>query len=130
VDAERFTVLVREAVDGIPDYFKEKLSNVDIEVRPFAPPDLARRLDRHPLGLLGVYQGIPYNRRGPWYGNVMPDRILVFQRPIERQCRTDDEVRALVRKVVIHEFGHYFGLSDAELLRLQAEADRPGDSPD
>jgi predicted Zn-dependent protease with MMP-like domain len=60
----------------------------------------------------------------------MPDRIIIFQRPIELRCGTEDEVRALVREVVIHEVGHYFGLSDDELRRLQAEArgDRPPDS--
>ncbi len=129
MDAREFERLVREALEGIPDYFRDKLSNIQVVTMPYAPPDVARRLDRHPLGLLGVYQGIPYQRRGPWYGNVMPDRIIIFQRPIENQCRTDEEVRELVRKVVIHEVGHYFGLSDAELHRLQAEANRrPDDS--
>ncbi len=75
------------------------------------------------MQLLGVYQGIPYRRRGPWYANVLPDRILIFQLPIERQCQTEAEVRSLVRKVVVHEVGHYFGLSDEELLRLQAETE-------
>lgn len=123
MDPERFAELVEQAVEAIPEYFRERIANVSLEVLPFAPAELSRQMKRHPLSLLGVYQGIPYKRRGPWYGNVMPDRILIFQRPIENQCRTEAEVRSLVRKVVIHEVGHYFGLSDAELLKLQAEAD-------
>lgn len=121
---ERFAELVEEAVAGIPDYFRRRFENIGIETMPYAPPALAEQLGHHPLQLLGAYQGVPFSRRGPWYGNVLPDRILIFQIPIERQCRTEDEVRALVRKVVIHEVGHYFGLSDEELHRLQNEADR------
>ncbi len=124
MDSDRFGRLVQEAIEEIPDYFREKFANLQIEVRQIAPPDIARKLNQNPMGLLGVYQGIPYKRRGPWYGNVMPDRIIIFQQPIERQCGDDREVRTLVRKVVIHEVGHYFGLSDPELYRLQAEADR------
>ncbi len=131
MDTARFEELVEEAIAGIPGYFRQRIANLRIEVRPFAPTDITRRLGHNnPAGLLGVYQGIPYNRRGPWYRNVMPDRIIIFQRPIELRCRTEDEIRSLVREVVIHEVGHYFGLSDAELYRLQAEArgDRPPDS--
>ena len=130
METERFSELVDQAVAGIPDYFRKRFENIEVDVMPFAPPDVAKNLGRHPMQLLGVYQGIPYKRRGPWYGNVMPDRILIFQVPIERQCRTEDEVRTLVRKVVIHEVGHYFGLSDTELFKLQAEADKKaGEQP-
>ncbi len=77
---------------------------------------------------------MPFAGRGPWYGGVLPDRILIFQKPIERLARTAAEIRKLVRRVVIHEVGHYFGLSDDELRRLEAEADSKevagsGDSP-
>ena len=130
METERFSELVDQAVAGIPDYFRKRFENIEVDVMPFAPSDVAKNLGRHPMQLLGVYQGIPYKRRGPWYGNVMPDRILIFQVPIERQCRTEDEIRTLVRKVVIHEVGHYFGLSDDELFKLQAEADqKAGEQP-
>lgn len=119
-----FSELVEQAVADIPDYFRRRFENVSIDIMPYAPPDIARQLGRHPTQLLGVYQGVPFQRRGPWYGNVMPDRILIFQVPIVRLCRSDDEVRRLVREVVIHEVGHYFGLSDPELRKLEAEADR------
>jgi len=120
--------LVQEAIKAIPDYFRKKFANLSIEVKPIASADIAKRLNGNPMGLLGVYQGIPYQKRGPWYGNVMPDRIVIFQHPIERQCRNDEEIKTLARKVVIHEVGHYFGLSDPELYRLQAEADRNAQS--
>uniref|UniRef100_A0A7C1SS63 Metallopeptidase family protein n=1 Tax=candidate division WOR-3 bacterium TaxID=2052148 RepID=A0A7C1SS63_UNCW3 len=90
-------------------------------VMPVAPPELAQELGRHPWSILGVYQGIPYNRRGPFYGNVLPDTIVIFQQPIEARCRNEQEIRELVRRVTIHEIGHYFGLSDEELYRLERE---------
>jgi predicted Zn-dependent protease with MMP-like domain len=124
MEVERFSELVDEAVASIPEAFRAKLDNIAIQIQPMAPPNLYRDLSRNPWGLLGLYQGVPFPGRGPWYGNVLPDRILIFQKPIERQARTPAEVRKLVRRVVIHEVGHYFGFSDPELRRLEAEADK------
>lgn len=124
MDTDIFYELVEEAVAEIPDYFRSRLDNIAIDVMPLAPPDVTRDLKKHPWQLLGVYQGVPYTRRNQWYGNVLPDRILIFQKPIERLCRTRADVRRLVRRVVIHEVGHYFGLSDPELQKLEAEADK------
>ena len=134
MDVERFGELVDEAIASIPEDFRTRLENIAIQIRPIATPDVSRGLRRNRWGLLGLYQGVPYGGRGPWYGNVLPDRIIIFQQPIERLARTAAEIRKLVRRVVIHEVGHYFGLSDAELRRLEAEADRKevagsGDSP-
>lgn len=124
MEDERFNALVDEAIASIPEDFRSKLDNIMVEVRPIATPDVYRDLNKNPWGLLGVYQGVPYKQRGPWYGNVLPDRILIFQQPIERLARTDAEIRKLVRRVVIHEVGHYFGLSDDELHALEREADK------
>ena len=124
MDRDLFERLVSEAMESLPAEFRSRIENVDVEVMQLAPPDVAESVGRQPWSLLGVYQGVPYNKRGPWYANVLPDRILIFQKPIERICRTNDEIRRMVRRVVIHEVGHYFGLSDDELRRLEAEADR------
>jgi len=123
MEVERFSELVDEAIASIPEDFRSKLDNITVIIEPLARPSLARDMGHNPWGLLGVYQGVPYKQRGPWYGNVLPDRILIFQQPIERQARTAAEIRKLVRRVVIHEVGHYFGLSDDELRRLENEAD-------
>lgn len=130
MDVERFSELVDEAIAAIPAYLRSRLDNIQVDVRPLAPLDVAESLGRHPWSLLGVYQGIPYTRRGSWYGNVMPDRILIFQGPIERLSRTPDDARRLVRRVVIHEVGHYFGLNDEELRRLEQEAGVADDGDD
>ncbi len=136
MELDRFSELVDEAIASIPEDFRTKLDNISVIIEPIARPGLTRDMDYNPWGLLGVYQGVPYKQRGPWYGNVLPDRILIFQKPIERIARTAAEIRKLVRQVVIHEVGHYFGLSDDELRRLEAEANRAeakaagsGDSP-
>ena len=123
MEADRFAELVDEAVASIPEALRAKLDNIAIQIQPIAPPNLYRDLSRNPWGLLGLYQGVPFTGRGPWYGNVLPDRILIFQKPIERQARTAAAARRLVRRVVIHEVGHYFGFSDPELRRLEAEAE-------
>jgi predicted Zn-dependent protease with MMP-like domain len=134
LEVEQFSALVDEAIASIPEDFRTKLDNIAIQIQPIASPQLYRHLSKNPWGLLGLYQGVPYGGRGPWYGNVLPDRILIFQKPIEAMARTAAETRKLVRRVVIHEVGHYFGLSDDELRRLEAESDRreaagSGDSP-
>jgi predicted Zn-dependent protease with MMP-like domain len=71
--------------------------------------------------LLGLYQGIPLPQRGLSYGNVLPDRITIFQRPLEAMCRTNDEIKAAVKATVKHEIGHYFGLDDERLEELMQE---------
>ena len=72
-----------------------------------------------PFELLGLYQGIPLDRRGFYYGNVLPDKITLFQVPIESVCRTKEEIEDKVREVVVHEVGHYFGLDDEKLRELE-----------
>lgn len=112
MEREKFAELVREALDGLPQIFSDKMKNIDIVV------------EDEPIGqtsLLGVYQGVPFKHRGVWYGNVLPDRIVLFKRNIERVSRTDDEIKNWVREVLIHEIGHYFGFSESDLRRLSSE---------
>jgi predicted Zn-dependent protease with MMP-like domain len=69
--------------------------------------------------LLGLYQGVPLDRRGFYYGNVLPDKITLFQNPIESICKNKKEVEERVKEVIIHEVGHYFGLNDKKLRELE-----------
>lgn len=84
------------------------------------PPAAELRRAGVPEGhtLLGLYTGIPLPDRGGSYNLVPPDLITIFQEPIEELCRSDDEVREQVRKTVLHELGHYFGISDSRLDEL------------
>jgi predicted Zn-dependent protease with MMP-like domain len=111
-----FERLVSEALDSLPPEFQEKLSNVAVVIEDLAPGEVLKTQNRkNPYELLGLYVGIPQNKRGYGYSFVLPDRIYIFRRAIEARASTPEEIRSLVRKVVLHEIGHHFGLSEEEL---------------
>ena len=116
MDKQRFEELVLEALEALPQRFIDRLANVDIEVSDWPSPQEMRSAGV-PAGrtLLGLYVGIPHTRRGRPYHLALPDRIFIYQRPIERLSRSDDEIRDRVGRVIKHEIAHHFGLSDADL---------------
>ena len=117
---QEFEALVVLALKRLPKFFKKKMKNVDVVVEDRASRDLLSGMGlRSPFQLLGLYQGIPLDRRGFYYGNVLPDKITLFQIPIESLCQTKEEVEERVKEVVIHEVGHYFGLDDERLRELE-----------
>ena len=119
-----FEEAVVAALKRLPKFIKEKMENVDVVVEDRAPQDLITEMGLHsPSELLGLYQGVPLDRRGFYYGNVLPDKITLFQIPIESICKTKDEIKEKVREVVIHEVGHYFGLDDERLRELEEEGE-------
>ena len=117
---KEFEEAVVAALKRLPKFFKAKMENVDVVVEPKASPEVLSEMGlRSPFELLGLYQGVPYDRRGFYYGNVLPDKITLFQIPIESICQTKEEVNEKVREVIIHEVGHYFGLDDKRLRELE-----------
>jgi predicted Zn-dependent protease with MMP-like domain len=108
VDPERFEAMVAEALDGLPAELGELMSNVAVTVEHRAGP----------VGLLGLYRGIPLTRRTTAYAGVLPDRITIYRLAICAICSTDQEVVDQVRRTVIHEVGHHFGIGDARLHEL------------
>ena len=120
-----FEEIVVSALKRLPKFFKKKMKNVDVVVENRAPRDLLSEMGiRSPSELLGLYQGVPLDRRGFYYGNVLPDKITLFQMPIESMCKTKEEIEEKVKEVVIHEVGHYFGLDDKRLRELEGECDK------
>jgi predicted Zn-dependent protease with MMP-like domain len=116
-----FEDLVGEAVESIPDAFFEMLDNVAIVVEDWPDHETLRLARaRSPYQLLGFYHGIPQTGRTSGYNLVAPDRISIYRRPIEAQCRTDDELREMVRRVVLHELAHHFGIDDDRLHEIGA----------
>lgn len=109
MDIEAFRKIVENAVDDLPDVFRKKMQNVDIIIED---EPIERR------GLLGLYQGIPLKKRGFWYGNVLPDKITLYKNNIERISRDLPDLKEWVRRVLIHEIGHYFGFDEQELRKL------------
>ena len=113
---EAFETLVDEAIDSLPDEVQRWLDNVVIVVADRPSPEQQARTGLGPGSLLfGLYEGVPKTKRGVTYGEVVPDKILIFQGPIELVCRTPAQVRAQVRRTVLHEIGHHLGLDEDEL---------------
>jgi predicted Zn-dependent protease with MMP-like domain len=119
VDSYRFEQLVRKAIDDLPDEFHERLENIDIVIadRPNRH-QLASLGKKHNETLLGLYEGVPLTRRSHGYGMVTPDKITIFQGPIESVCRSDVQIIAEVKRVVLHEIAHHFGIDDDRLKQL------------
>lgn len=118
---EAFERLVAQALDDLPAEIQEQLDNVDVLVEDWPDPMTLRRAGvRHPVQLLGFYHGVPRTKRTHSYGLVLPDKIIIYRRPIEIRSRTAEEVRATVRRVVRHEIAHHFGISDARLREIGA----------
>ena len=117
MDRERFEQLVAEAIDSLPDDFRQKMNNVAVVVEDLPSPREERRFARGRL-LLGLYQGQPLTRRSASYGMAFPDKITIYQANIEALCRTEDEIRRQVRKTVLHEIAHHFGIDDHRLRDL------------
>jgi predicted Zn-dependent protease with MMP-like domain len=119
MDRQRFESLVARAVDSLPEEFHSRLENIDVVVADQPTPgQLGELRKKRGVSLLGLYEGIPLTRRSHYYGLVVPDKITIFQKPIEAICRNDAEIVTRVQRVVLHEIAHHFGISDARLKQL------------
>jgi predicted Zn-dependent protease with MMP-like domain len=120
----RFERLVERALRTLPKRFKEKLENVAVVVEDWADDQTLAEMGIDPPDTLyGLYRGVDLTRRDSFYGNCLPDTITIYQGPIEEDCDTLAEMTELVRETVVHEFGHYFGLDDDELHRIEEGED-------
>jgi predicted Zn-dependent protease with MMP-like domain len=107
--SERFEELAEEVLTALPRELAAKIENLAIIINDTALGE----------NLFGLYEGIPLTKRGPnSYSGVMPDRITLYQTTICRYCSNEDEVKARIRKTVIHEVAHHFGISDPRLEEL------------
>ena len=122
MEYERFEELVIKALSELPEEFQEKLENIDVTVaeRPTSGQLSKMGLSRS-TSLLGLYEGVPLTRRGRRYGMVLPDKITIFQKPIESKCRGEREIAREIRSVVCHEIAHHFGMDEASLRRIESE---------
>jgi predicted Zn-dependent protease with MMP-like domain len=105
-----FEALVREALDDLPDDIRGLMTNVAVTVEDEPPPG---------QNLLGLYQGVPWSKRGPYYSGALPDKITIYRVPLQRISGGDPErLRFMVRRTVFHEIAHHFGISDARLVEI------------
>jgi len=106
-----FEKLVKEALLEIPEHIREKMDNVAIVVEKGSPRG----------SLLGLYQGVPQNSWGRGFGMRLPDKITIFQAPLERMARSREELKEIVKNVVWHEAAHHFGFGEKSVRELEAK---------
>jgi len=121
---EKFVKLVEEALDALPTRFRKRIHNVSVLVENLPPEQLSHRSSRN-AGIadaddadslvLGVFEGVPATRKSVFDVPSGPDRIVLYQKNIEAVCSNEDEIRQEVRLTVIHELGHYFGMTEGQL---------------
>lgn len=116
VSEEQFHALMEEAIETIPEGFKDKIENLAFIVEPLpTESDMERLGINSRYSLLGLYSGIPYTSRTTWYAGVTPDRIILFQNNIQSVSSTMAELKEKIREVVVHEVAHYFGMNEDEI---------------
>ena len=119
MERHRFEQLVAEALEALPDVFLDKLDNVEVMVEDWPSRDVVLRAGvRSAADLLGFYHGIPQTKRTHNYGLVLPDRISIYQRPIEMHSRTMEDARRMIHRTLRHEIAHHFGIDDERLREL------------
>ena len=125
-----FERLVAEAVNLIPRRFRREMKNLALVVEDEPSADLLDEMEIEPPdSLYGLYQGTPLPERSWGFGNSLPDRITIFQRPIEEDCDDEDEMRKMIGETLIHEVGHYFGMSEEQIEEIEERYWR-GDADD
>jgi predicted Zn-dependent protease with MMP-like domain len=121
MDRDEFELLVARAVESLPDELHTRLENVAIIVEDWPSQS---QLTKTGLGqgrtLLGLYEGVPLTKRGVHYGMVPPDKITIFQKPLEAKCKNDDFTVKEIQRVVRHEIAHHFGIGETRLRQIEA----------
>ena len=125
---EKFEQLVADAITLIPTRFRREMRNIAIVVEDEPSAELLEEMEIEPPdSLYGLYQGTALTERTSGYGNTLPDRVTLFKTPIEEDCDDEDDVRAVIGETLIHEVGHYFGLSEEEIEEIEERYWRGGD---
>jgi predicted Zn-dependent protease with MMP-like domain len=125
---QEFRAHVDQALAMIPDRFREAMQNIAIVVEDEPSPQMLREMDLEPPDtLLGLYQGTPLTERQWSHGNALPDKITLYQGPIEDASSDNDDVVVAIAETLIHEIGHYFGLSEEEIEDIEENYWNGGD---
>jgi predicted Zn-dependent protease with MMP-like domain len=115
---EEFEAVVDEALAEIPPDLAEKIENIDIFIEDYPSAEVQSEMQAGRHGLLGIYQGVPQQHRGPSYRNTLPDRIYLYKKNIESISPTRELMKEQIQRTVLHELGHYFGIDDERLREL------------
>ena len=116
----QFERVVERALRGLPRAFKEKLANIAVVVEDWADDETLEEMEIEPPDTLyGLYRGVDLTHRDSSYGYVLPDTVTIYQGPIEEDCEDEAEMEEVIRETVVHEIGHYFGLDDETMHRIE-----------
>jgi predicted Zn-dependent protease with MMP-like domain len=131
VDRKEFEQHVADALASIPRRFRKAMQNIAIVVEDEPSPALLGEMGIEPPDtLLGLYQGVPLTERSWGYGNALPDRVLIFQGPHERAAEDEDDLVVAIGETLIHEIGHYFGMSEEQIEEIEEKYWRGEDADD
>jgi predicted Zn-dependent protease with MMP-like domain len=120
VDRAAFEQRVADALAAVPRKFRNAMQNIAIVVEDEPSPELLHDMEIEPPDtLLGLYQGTPLTERGWGYGNRLPDRVLIFQGPHERTSEDEEDLVDCIAETLIHEIGHYFGMSEEQIEEIE-----------
>ena len=108
-----FETVVGRALEELPEEFKNGLDNIEIVIE-----DLPKNSKASKILLVWLYQGVPLEKRGHYYAGALPDKITLFQRNIEAICKNEAEMIDQIKRTLLHEIGHYFGMTDKKLRGL------------
>ena len=118
--AEQFQQLVTEAIDSLPKRFRDAMVNMAIVVEDEPTPEQLAQVEVEPPDTIyGLYEGIPLPERQWAHGNVLPDKISIFRLPILEDSADEDDIVVGIGETLIHEVGHYFGLSEDEIMDIE-----------
>jgi predicted Zn-dependent protease with MMP-like domain len=116
----QFEALVEKSLRRLPKTFKAKLANIAVVVEDWADDETLSEMGIEPPDTLyGLYRGVDLTHRDSGYGNVLPDVITIYQGPIEEDAEDEEHMAEIVRETVVHELGHYFGLDDDTMHRIE-----------
>jgi len=121
MDKNKFEQLVGRSLQRLPKKFLDALQNITIEVEDEPEDEILDDMGIEDGALYGLYQGTPITEREWNFGNMLPDRIVIYQGPIERDAANDEEIEEIVLDTVVHEIGHYFGFDDETLHEIEDE---------
>ena len=116
----QFEAVVERALRKLPRAFKGRLANIAVVVEDWADEETLEEMGIEPPDTLyGLYRGVDLTQRDSTYGNVLPDTVTIYQGPIEEDCESEEEMADVIRDTVVHEIGHYFGLDDETMHRIE-----------
>jgi len=119
---KKFEEIVDAGISAIPGKFLAKLDNVGIIVENEPSSEQLKKLKiKKGWTLFGLYEGVPQAKRNAYYGAVLPDKITIFQKPIEDAARDEEDMKGIVRNTVWHEIAHHFGMDEARVRRAEME---------